>query len=186
MPRMTLHLRTALPWFAIALLTSACGAEATGECTGTHAGERVNWPIDGESTRLVGATLHLDYLPEGSAGLTAFGAEVRLSNRGFAEEDAPRTVQLVRELERLSPEETSLVVGWDGMVGMRNGFGTGYPEASGVPASGTLTLDVLDSDHAEGRFVYRYEDGNELTCTFNAPTPAAAGDISDDDEDDDD
>jgi hypothetical protein len=183
---------------ACVLLTTACGTEATGECRGTHLGESVNWPIDDESARLVrtisdryenrATWLFLKYLPGGSAGLTSFGAHVQLVDGvSIDAQSGSRTVQLVKEESDLSPEEDSLVVGWEGRVGTQRSYGSGYPEASGVPMAGSLTLDVVDSDHAEGRFVYRYADGNELTCTFNVPTPAAAdGALGGDDEDDDD
>ena len=198
MARMSpLILRSALPLLALTLLTTACGTEAAGECRGTHAGEEVNWPIDDDSARIVRTTsdgygnqstwLYLDYLPDGSAGLTRFGAHVELVNGVSidAEEEA-RTAGLVKKEEALVPEEDSLVLRWQGMIGTQRGFGSGYPEDSGVPQSGSLTLDVVDDDHAEGRFVYRYADDTELTCTFNVPTPAVADGAAGDGDDDDD
>ncbi|AGC43760.1 putative lipoprotein [Myxococcus stipitatus DSM 14675] len=167
-------------------LTTSCGAdrEATGECRGTYRGEQVAWPIDGVSSRLgrdrfgfVPTWLWLNYLPGGQATLTAFGADVELT-RGMSLErsSGPLTVQLLGVEVGLAPEEGTPVVRWMASYAVPHGAIAGFPHDSGIPASGTLTLDEVSDDSAEGRFVYRYASGDELTCTFNVPTPAAAGD----------
>ncbi|GHG63046.1 hypothetical protein GCM10012319_02270 [Comamonas sp. KCTC 72670] len=193
--------RAVLPVIASALLTTACGTDPTGECRGTHLGARVNWPIDVESSRLerrlsgsLGnrtVQLNLRYIPNGDAGLTDFGAFVRLVDNAKVS-NGPVTVLLVGNGgARLVPESTSLVLEWDGIVGTRGFTGSGYPEASGVPLAGSVTLAEVTGDFAAGHYVYHFADGSELTCTFNIPTPARAdgllgGDVDVDDDDDDD
>ncbi|MCP3059797.1 hypothetical protein LXT21_13515 [Myxococcus sp. K38C18041901] len=193
--------RAAAPGLVTLLLTTACGdsREATGECRGTLQAEQVDWPIDGEDSRLVRDRfgfitpwLFLNYLPDGQATLSAFGADVELADgTSLARGDVPRTAQLLNTGFDLAPEQGSAVKSWQATRADSVGSGTGFPERSGVPANGTLTLEVLADDHAEGRFVYRYANGDELTCTFDVPTPAAAGSIWDggggggDDDDDD-
>lgn len=89
----------------------------------------------------------------------------------------------------LAPEEGTPVVYWSASHADANGTIAGSPQTSGLPASGTVTLEEVGDDYAEGHFVYRYANGDELTCTFNIPTPNAAGDAWDDsagDDDDDD
>ncbi len=135
--------------------------------------------------------LNLRYSPNGDAGLTAFGANVRLVDNA-AVSNGPVTVLLAGNgAGRLVPESTSLVLEWDGLVGTRGFTGSGYPEASGVPLAGSVTLAEVARDFAAGHYVYHFADGSELTCTFNIPTPARAnglfgGDVDVDDDDDDD
>lgn len=196
------HSRVVIPIIASALLTTACGTDATGECTGTHLGARVKWPIDGERSRWIrygaggngvtGTWIDLTYTPKGDAGLTEFGVYIRLVN-GAAVDAGPQTVGLANEeARRLVPETDSLVVDWlaHSMGRSNSGSTTGFPETSGVPREGSVTLEAVTEDLAAGRYVYRYEDGSELTCTFNVPSPSRAagwlsGDGDDDDDDDD-
>ncbi|AKQ64506.1 putative lipoprotein [Myxococcus hansupus] len=162
----------------------------------------MNWPIDTEYSRLerqlsdrLGirtVRLLLYYAPNGSAGLTDFGANVRLVDNATVS-NGPVTVFLDDNGRgRLVPESTSLVVDWEGLVGTRHAsVGTGYPEASGVPMAGSVTLVEVTDDFAAGHYVYHFADGSELTCTFNIPTPERAdgwwdGDVEYDDDDDDD
>lgn len=194
--------RAVLPFIAIALLTTACGTDPTGECRGTYLGARVNWPIDAEYSRLErqisgrlgnrSVRLTLRYSPNGSSGLTDFGANVVLVDNATVS-DGPVTVLLDdNDRGELVPESTSLVVDWAGMVGTRNSYvRSGFPEASGVPTAGSVTLAEVTDDFAAGQYVYHFAEGSELTCTFNVPTPARAdglfgGDVDPDDDDDDD
>lgn len=188
-----LSLRTALSWMATALFLTACGGrDATGECRGKHLGVSVNWPIDGENSWVSDSspvnTVTLSYLPRGHADMTSFGVEMGLTSTTLSDS---RTVALINKVVELEPEENSLVRDWEATRSTSTESGRGYHAESGVPASGSLTLDVVDDEHAAGRFVYRYGNGDELTCTFDAPTPAAAegifgggGDVDDDDDDD--
>ncbi|MFY2561150.1 hypothetical protein ACN469_26345 [Corallococcus terminator] len=181
----------ALSWMTTALLLTACGGrDATGECRGNHLGESVNWPIDGENSWVSddysANTVYLTYLPRGQAGLTGFGAEIGLTGGSIS---SSRTVALISTESGLELAENSLVLDWDGTVSTSSGYGTGFHEVSGIPAGGSVTIDVVDDERAAGRFVYRYSNGDELTCTFDAPTPAAAEGIfggggGDDDDDD--
>ncbi|WP_342380373.1 hypothetical protein NVS55_12330 [Myxococcus stipitatus] len=190
----------AVPGVALLLFTTACGDDrvATGECRGTHAGESVDWPIDGVYSRLerdrfglLPTELKINYVPAGLDTLIAFGADAELT-RGMSLErsSGPVTVQLLVQEDRLVPEGGTPVKWWRATRSGAGGSGPGFPLASGVPDSATLTLVEIDSDFAEGHFVYRYASGDELTCTFNIPTPAAAGDGGgaggggDDDDDD--
>ncbi|QSQ17125.1 hypothetical protein [Myxococcus landrumensis] len=190
----------AIPGVSLLLLTTACGEdrEATGECRGTYLGEQVEWPIDGVYSRmrrdrfgLLETKLMLNYLPGGQGPFTAFGADTEFT-RGLSVErsSGPLTVQLLVEDVRLAPEAGTPMKWWSATRSDANGSGPGFPLRSGIPASGTLTLEEVDSDFAEGHFVYRYASGDELTCTFNIPTPVAAGDAGggsggwDDDDDD--
>ncbi|WP_240356243.1 hypothetical protein [Myxococcus eversor] len=186
-----LGLRAALSWMAAALLLTACGGrDATGECRGKHLGVSVNWPIDGEASVFVdlniGDTVFLTYLPRGHAGLKTFGAEINLLD---GESSTSRTVALINRELRLEPEDNPLVVNWEGTRDTASESGKGFHAETGVPARGSVTIDVVDDEHAAGRFVYHYENGDELTCTFDAPTPEAAEGIwgggGDGDDDDD-
>ncbi|AKF86408.1 hypothetical protein MFUL124B02_26305 [Myxococcus fulvus 124B02] len=191
--------RAAVPGVVTLLLTTACGdsREATGECRGAYLGAQVDWPIDGEYSRLVRAPLgfttpwlFLKYTANGQDRLLNFGADVELANGAELERgQAPRTARLINTDTDLAPEQDSAVKTWRAMWAGTAGSGSGFPDGSGVPASGTFTLEVLADDHAEGRYVYQYANGDELTCTFDVPTPAAAGSIWDgagDGDDDDD
>lgn len=200
-PMPSAYSRAVIPIIASALLTTACGTDATGECTGTHLGAQVKWPIDAELSRWVpygaggngvtGTWIDLSYLPQKDAVLTEFGVDIRLVN-GTQVRGAPVTVGLANEeARRLVPEPDSVVEGWLAHVVTRTSVGspTGYPVESGVPMAGTLTLEEVNEDFAAGKYVYRYEDGNELTCTFNVPSASRAagwlgGDVDDDDDDD--
>ncbi|RKG75244.1 hypothetical protein, partial [Corallococcus terminator] len=167
--------RTVLPLLSLALLASACDPQATGECKGTHLGKSVNWPIstnavltridfleDGTPSTLI----DLSYTPDSVEGLQEFGVDIQLVRGASVEEGAAKTVKLLPQEDRLVPEETSLVSRWWGNTG---GTQVGYLAVPGVPVEGSVTLDRVALDHAEGHFVYRYADGGELTCTFDVP-----------------
>ncbi|MDY7226687.1 hypothetical protein [Hyalangium rubrum] len=189
--------RTTLPWLALALLTASCDSpKPTGECTGTHFGQRVSWPIalnsvqsdaleaDGSEHTLV----DLNYKPEGVQGLQNFGVDIRLMGKPQFEASGARTVKLLAREGMLVPEETSLVRAWDGNMGATSGYLT----PPGVPVEASVTLNRMTPDHAEGQFTYRYSDGATLTCTFDVPDRVydVDGDIGgggggfDDDDDD--
>lgn len=192
-----LSLRAALPWMATALFLTACGGgrDATGECRGTYLGEAVVWPIDGVASRLMDEAydsnwVNLTYLPRGQAGLTGFGVDILLDkDRRIDEGSGSRTVLLINKETEFAPEVNLLVHGWYGTLRKSSGSGRGYHEASGLPRGGSVTFDVVDDKRAAGHFIYRYENGDELTCTFDAPTPAEAegifGGAGDGDDDDD-
>ncbi|MBE4751670.1 hypothetical protein G4177_26200 [Corallococcus sp. ZKHCc1 1396] len=177
--------RTALPLLACALLASACEAPvASGECKGTHLGQSVNWPISSnavlsridfmeDGTR--STAIELSYTPDGVEGLQDFGVDIKLVKDVKIQEGGSKTVKLLPREDRLDPEETSLVLKWKGNMGDAEG----YLAAPGVPVEGSVTLDRIALDHAEGHFVYRYKDGGELTCTFNVPEYGLT-DITDD------
>src|SRR4051794_8347433 len=161
--------RTVLPLLSLALLASACDPQATGECKGTHLGRSVNWPLstnailtrisfleDGTPSTLI----DLAYTPDGVEGLQEFGVDIQLVRGASVDEGAAKTVKLLPRGDGLHPEETSLVSRWWGNMGTTEG----YLAAPGVPVEGSVTLDRVALDHAEGHFVYRYADGGELTC----------------------
>ncbi|NVJ06529.1 hypothetical protein HUW63_14945 [Myxococcus sp. AM001] len=191
-------MRVVIPILVSALLTTACGTEATGECQGTHLGATVKWPIDGEMSRwnrdgysrngVRGTWIDLSYDPKGAAGLVRFGVDIRLVD-GAVVGGSPVTVALSNEdAQRLVPAADSLVVDW--LVNVATRSTTGFPETTGVPVGGSVTFDAVNEDFAAGRYVYHYRDGSELTCTFNVPSPEHAagflgGDYEDDDDDDD-
>ncbi|MFY1824927.1 hypothetical protein ACN47A_03370, partial [Myxococcus fulvus] len=134
--------------------------------------------------------LFLKYRAEGQDRILNFGADVELTNGSELERgQAPRTARLINTGTDLAPEQDSAVKTWRATWAGTAGSGAGFPEGSGVPASGSFTLEVLADDHAEGRYVYQYASGDELTCTFDVPTPEAsesiwdgAGDGDDDDD----
>lgn len=194
MAPMPLHsLRVITPIIVSALLTTACGTDATGECRGTYRGASVTWPIEGEASRWEPARTRivLQYTPQRPSTMKGFGANVHLVS-GASVRGTPVTIALSNEAGvRLAPEAGTLVEGWYGTVWPSSGSGmtSGFPSVSGVPMGGSVTLEAVNEDYAAGRYVYRYEDGSELTCTFNAPSPARAagiwgGDGDDDDDDD--
>ncbi|NVJ02432.1 hypothetical protein HV824_30535 [Myxococcus sp. AM009] len=182
-------MRVIIPIIVSALLTTACGTDATGECRGTHLGASVNWPIDGEASRWERDSdrILLHHSPNGNAGLTRFGVDIWLVD-GAVVGGGPVTVALSNEHAlRLVPAADSLVVDW--LVSVATRSTTGFPETTGVPVAGSVTFDAVNEDFAAGRYVYRYMDGSELTCTFNVPSPERAagfwgGDYDDDDDDD--
>ncbi|RYZ43088.1 MAG: hypothetical protein EOO71_04980 [Myxococcaceae bacterium] len=172
--------RPVLPLLACALLSTACDPQPKGECKGTHLGQSVNWPIstnavltridfleDGTPSTLI----DLSYTPEGVEGLEEFGVDIQMVRGASVEEDASKTVKLLPQGDKLHPEETSLVSRWWGNMGTA----VGYLAAPGVPVEGSVTLDRVALDHAEGHFVYRYADGGELTCTFDVPELVLVG-----------
>ncbi|WP_237078727.1 hypothetical protein [Myxococcus xanthus] len=134
-----------------------------------------------------GTWIVLRYDPKGAAGMTRFGVDIRLVS-GAVVSGGPVTVALANEDgQRLVPAADSLVVDWLASVATHST--TGFPETTGAPVAGSVTLDAVNDDLAAGRYVYRYRDGSELTCTFNVPSPERAagflgGDYDDDDDDD--
>jgi hypothetical protein len=142
---------------------------ARGECTGTHLGRRVSWPIE-EQSLLVHqgpgpdgaqrAVITLFYTPEDTPELDGFGVDIHLA--GDARVSRERTVTLLPSGHQLVPAETSLVERWVGNIG----GATGYLSVPGVPQEGQVTLTEVSTVFAEGRFVYRYAERDQLTCTF--------------------
>ncbi|HEX8702203.1 MAG TPA: hypothetical protein VF815_25450 [Myxococcaceae bacterium] len=159
-----------------ALLTASCDLipKPSGECTGTHLGQSVAWPITLNSTHsglsdMDGsqrALINLNYTPQNVQGLPSFGADIILTSETQFEAGSPRTVKLLLQQDRLVPEETSLVLRWEGKT---SPGGSAYLTPPGVPMEGSVTLNQVTPDHAEGQFVYRYTDGGVLTCTFDVP-----------------
>ncbi|WP_152622513.1 hypothetical protein [Archangium violaceum] len=173
MPRSSARVVFAL--LTCTLLIPSCHStpKPTGECTGTYLGRSVTWPLtlnsyqptlidsDGSAHTQV----QLNYTPNGVSGLVNWGARITLTGEPRFEASSSRTVKLQPQQERLVPEETSLVRGWEGFTSQ----GSAYPTPPGVPVEGSVTLRRVTPDHAEGQFVYRYEDGGMLTCTFDVP-----------------
>ncbi|WP_171446412.1 hypothetical protein [Corallococcus carmarthensis] len=170
---MSLPLRTVLPLLVCGLCVSSCFwldnlPRASGECTGTHLGRRVHWPLLEESSlvhrsvqgELPDTFIDLDYTPEDEPALEGFGVDIHLVDGARVEAD--RTVDLLSRQGQLVPAEPSLVARWVGNIG----GASGYLSSPGVPVEGSVTLDEVTEFAAEGRFVYRYSDGSELTCTF--------------------
>jgi hypothetical protein len=145
-----------------------------GECTGTYQGQEVAWPILSNSVQIYsshpdGSTntkLSLNYTTQGFKGLLGFGADILLMGEPLFEGVGSRTVKLMSTESRLVPEDTSLVREWEGNVGPGQ---IGYLVPPGIPVEGSVTLERVVPDHAEGHFIYRYANGGELTCTFNVP-----------------
>ncbi|GMU06502.1 hypothetical protein [Corallococcus caeni] len=172
--------RTVLPLLACALCVSSCYwldnlPRASGECVGTHQGRRVHWPLLEESSlvhrseqgELPDTFVDLDYTPDGEPALEGFGVDIHLVEGARVEED--RTVGLHPQQGQLVPAEPSLVTRWVGNIG----GSSGYLAVPGVPVEGSVTLDELSGAAAEGRFVYRYADGGQLTCTFEVIVAAS-------------
>ncbi|WP_223637720.1 hypothetical protein [Corallococcus sp. EGB] len=171
---MALPARTVLPLLACGLCVSSCFwldnlPRATGECRGTHQGRRVRWPLQ-ESSALVHRSeqgelpdtfIDLDYTPEDEPVLEGFGVDIHLVEDARVKQD--RRVGLTSREAQLVPTESSLVTRWVGNIGS----GAGYLSPPGVPVEGSVTLEDLTEFAAQGRFVYRYADGGELTCTFD-------------------
>jgi hypothetical protein len=171
---MALSPRTVLPLLACGLCVSSCFGwddlpRATGECRGTYQGRRVRWPLQEFSAlvhrdvqgELPSTFIDLDYTPEGEPYLEGFGVDIHLVEE--ARVDTDLTVSLARRDTQLVPTQTSLVTRWVGSIGS----GAGYLSPPGVPVEGSVTLEDVTAYAAEGRFVYRYEDGGQLTCTFD-------------------
>ncbi|RKH18765.1 hypothetical protein D7Y13_05820 [Corallococcus praedator] len=178
---MTQSSRPVLPLFACALLLSACDPQPEGECKGTHLGQSVNWPISSNAvlTRIdfledgtPSTLIDLSYTPDRVEGLQEFGVDIQLVRGASVEEGEAKTVKLFAKEDRLEPEDRSLVARWGGNMG---GTLMGYLAVPGVPVEGSVTLDRVALDHAEGHFVYRYADGGELTCTFDVPELVLVG-----------
>ncbi|OJT17190.1 hypothetical protein BO221_46565 [Archangium sp. Cb G35] len=158
------------------LLIPSCHStpKPTGECTGTHLGQSVAWPLSLSShhSTLINLDLsahtriQLNYKPTGVPGLESLGVNLTLTGEPQFEESVPRTVKLLPQQDRLVPEEISLVRSWEGTTG---GGSNAYITPPGVPVEGSVTLRRVTPDHAEGQFVYRYADGGVLTCTFDVP-----------------
>ncbi|RKH71139.1 hypothetical protein [Corallococcus aberystwythensis] len=170
---MALSPRTVLPLLACGFCVSSCYwldnlPRASGECTGTHQGRRVHWPIEERSSlvhrsgpgELPDTFIALSYTPEDEPVLEGFGVDIHLVDGARVEED--RTVSLRPREGQLVPVEPSLVSRWVGNIGAASG----YLSVPGVPVEGSVTLDEVTAVAAEGRFDYRYADGAQLTCTF--------------------
>ncbi len=167
-----------LPWLACALLTAACDysppLKPVGECKGTYQGQDVTWPIITSSRQIafshpdgsMNTKLSLQYTPQGFNGLQGFGASILLMGKPLFEGGGSQTVRLISREMQLVPEETSLVREWEGNVGTGQ---IGYLAPPGVPVDGSVTLERVIPDHAEGHFIYHYANGSELTCTFDVP-----------------
>ncbi|NBD12234.1 MULTISPECIES: hypothetical protein [Corallococcus] len=156
---------------AFALCVSSCDyiPTAWGECTGTHLGRRVKWPIEERSSVVhlgfdqggpPDTFIALHYTPEDTPALEGFGVDIHLVEGARVRED--RTVKLSSRQGQLVPEESSLVLRWVGNIG----GAAGYLSSPGVPVEGSVLLEEVTESSAEGRFHYRYADGGELTCTF--------------------
>ncbi|MFP2908410.1 hypothetical protein ACLESD_25825 [Pyxidicoccus sp. 3LFB2] len=168
--------RIALVLLACTALSPSCDSipKPAGECTGTHLGKTVTWPlavyshqstlsdVDGS----VHTQIQLAYTVNGVPGLESLGSNFTLTGEPRFEGGSPRTVKLLPQQDRLVPEETSLVRAWEGNTG---GASSAYLTPPGVPVEASVTLDRVTPDHAEGQFVYRYADGGMLTCTFDVP-----------------
>jgi hypothetical protein len=167
-----------LPLLACAaLFTNSCdsGRQPVGECRGAYGARSVVWPIRLNSvmgsyhhfdgTR--GVTLDLDYMPEDAPELAGFGVSIQIPGEPLVTPGAPWTVKLLRQGDELVSEDPSRVREW----GAHTGRGSyGYPAVSGVPVEALLTVERMvhgDDGFAQGHFVYRYEDGGELKCTFD-------------------
>jgi len=190
--------RGVLALLTCALLTASCDLipKPSGECTGTHLGQSVSWPITLNSTQgslseIDGSRhtqLELNYTPRGVQGLEGFGATIVLMGELQFEAGTPRTVKLLPQQSSLVPEETSVVRRWEGHTGVG---ASEYLTPPGVPVEGSVTLNQVTPDHAEGQFIYRYADGGMLTCTFDVPDriyddgDIGGGGGGDDDDDDD-
>lgn len=174
MRAMALPPRTVLPLLACALGVSSCYwlddlPRATGECRGTYQGRRVRWLLQEFSAlvhrsgqgELPDTFIDLDYTPEDEPVLEGFGVDIHLVE-GVRVEKA-RTVSLIPRETQLVPTESSLVTRWVGNIGA----GAGYLSPPGVPVDGSVTLEDVTASAAQGRFVYRYADGDTLTCTFD-------------------
>ncbi|MBN8233427.1 hypothetical protein JYK02_38505 [Corallococcus macrosporus] len=167
--------RTALPLLACALSITGCDSvpKPEGECRGAYGAQSVVWPIDENSVMsgflpfdgTQGTQLHLAYVADGAPELASFGVDIHIPGEPTVA-GAPWTVELLRQGDALVSQDTSRVSEWGAFTDLgRDGFSS----VTGVPVEGTLTLDRLiqGDGQAQGRFVYRYETGGELTCTFN-------------------
>ncbi len=168
--------RIALALLTCTVLGPSCDSipRPAGECTGTHLGETVTWPltvyshqstlfdVDGSAH----TQLQLSYTAHGVPGLESLGVNFTLTGEPRFDAGSPRTVKLLPQQDRLVPEETSLVRAWEGNTG---GGSSAYLTPPGVPVEASVTLNRVTPDHAEGQFVYRYADGGVLTCTFDVP-----------------
>ncbi|WNG30188.1 hypothetical protein F0U62_43885 [Cystobacter fuscus] len=158
------------------LLIPSCHSipKPAGECTGTHLGQSVAWPLtlNSHQSTLINfdgsehTRVQLNYTPNGVPGLESLGVSLTLTGMPRFEASPPRTVKLLPQQDRLVPEETSLVRAWEGTTGRGS---DAYLTPPGVPVEGAVTLRRVTPDHAEGQFVYRYADGGMLTCTFDVP-----------------
>ncbi|MCY1076349.1 hypothetical protein [Archangium lansingense] len=157
------------------LLIPSCHStpNPTGECTGTHLGRSVTWPLTSNSLQSTVSDsdgsahtrVQLNYTPNGVSELVNWGVSITLTGEPRFEASPPRTAKLLPQQDRLVPEEPSLVLMWEGFTSS----GSAYLSPPGVPVEGSLTLRRVTPDHAEGQFVYHYADGGILTCTFDVP-----------------
>lgn len=166
--------RNALSLLACVSVVTACGSAPQGECRGAYGSRNVVWPLGTNSLRLgerlgetdgpSGTELFLGYAPDDATGLSSFGVDIWMPRLRPITEGV-WTAKLLRQGNALVAEDTSKVDDWrpyaSGLVG--------YPSVTGIPTEATLTLEQRSyaDGQAQGRFVYHYEDGGELTCTFN-------------------
>ncbi|RKG69671.1 hypothetical protein D7V80_08025 [Corallococcus sp. CA054B] len=192
--------RTALPLLACVLSTTACDSvpKPEGECRGPYGAQSIGWPIENNSMMSAyvhydgtrGTQLHLAYTPNGAPELSLFGVDIVIPGEPTVSGGA-WTLKLLRQGDVLVAEDTSRVREWGAFIAPGQ---EGYPSVTGVPVEGALTLErlVQDDGQAQGRFVYHYEDGGELTCTFNITDRLYTEDgdwldgVGGDDDDDDD
>jgi hypothetical protein len=156
--------------FGLVCLTVACNLprKPEGECTGELAGRSVKWPISVDAVHSpllsddgrTDTMLALQYESDEPAG---FGVDLVLTGEPRFEGGTPRIAKLMPQGELLVPEETSVVWRWGAHLGGLPGF----PLPPGMPLEGSVTLERVTPDHAAGRFVYQYEGGAALTCTFD-------------------
>ncbi|NNC16136.1 hypothetical protein HJC22_10390 [Corallococcus exiguus] len=111
-----------------------------------------------------GTQLILFYTPDDDSGLSSFGVDIWMPGLRPVTEGG-WSAKLLRQGDSLVAEDTSKVGDWLPIASNL----VGYPSVAGIPTEATLTLErrAYADGQAQGRFVYRYEDGGELTCTFN-------------------
>jgi hypothetical protein len=169
---------------ALACVPLACSSkENSGGCVGSFLGQPVRWALDAERSglregsspreggRTRRATLLYAQNPE-----DRFGLEVKLHPNFIIDQvnfEGPRIVPFTGSALLLHVQDMA-VLGLQGLVGTAQGFGGGFQEPPGAPPEGTLRLDRVGDSLGESRFsgifVYRYADGDELTCSFDVGT----------------
>ncbi|RKH03763.1 hypothetical protein D7V97_26235 [Corallococcus sp. CA053C] len=173
----------------VALVLSVCALSAsgcflipdpvaTGECQGIHLGKRVEWPISEDGSWLGRdepdrygngrVWVQLQYEPGGlEDDVRSFGVDIELMSG--ARLDEANTTKLVPQGDyRLGPQGESVVREWSGRIWTSEGSKSGYFQP-GRPVEGSVTFETVNDLYAEGQFIYRYLNGDMLTCTFDAP-----------------
>jgi len=168
---------------ALACVPLACSStENSGECVGNFLGQSVRWALDAERSGL-----REDSSPREGRTRTAtllyaqnpadrFGLEVKLHPNFIIDQvnfEGPRLVPFTGSALRLQVQDVA-VLGLQGLVGTAQNFGGGFQEPPGAPPEGTMQLDRVGDSLGEsrfsGNFVYRYADGDQLTCFFDVGT----------------